>query len=91
MVIVLIIPLLKGNIIEHIKATAIVGYIAIVDLTKAAEIIRSRTFDAFFSLIVTTLLYFAIEYLFILLLKLIPVDPKKRKTIGVLKGVEKHD
>ena len=84
-------PLLKGNIIEHIKGTAIVGYIAIVDLTKATEIVRSRTFDAFFSLIATTILYFLVEYLFIFLLGLIPVDPKKRKSISVLKGVTRND
>ena len=84
-------PILKADIISHIKGTAIVGYIAVVDLTKASELIRSRTFDAFFSLIVATILYFILEYGIILLLKLIPVDPKKRKQLKVLKGVEEHD
>ena len=84
-------PILKGDIISHIKGTAIVGYIAVIDLTKASELVRSRTFDAFFSLIVATIMYFLLEYLVILLLKLIPVDPKKRRNIKVLKGVKEND
>ena len=46
--------------IDLIKATAIVGYIAIQDLTRAAEIIRSRTFNAYFPLLIVTLIYFIV-------------------------------
>ncbi|MEG1500527.1 MAG: amino acid ABC transporter permease, partial [Clostridiales bacterium] len=42
-----------------IKETAIVGYIAIEDLTKAGDVIRSRTFDAFLPLITVALIYLA--------------------------------
>ena len=45
------------DFIELLKATAIVGYIAIQDLTRAGEIIRSRTFDAIFPLLSVTLVY----------------------------------
>jgi polar amino acid transport system substrate-binding protein len=38
------------------------------DLTKASDIIRSRTFDAFFPLIMTAVLYFLISWLLLLLL-----------------------
>jgi hypothetical protein len=40
--------------------TSIVGYVAVQDLTKASDIIRSRTFDAFFPLVMVAVLYFLI-------------------------------
>ncbi len=43
--------------------TSIVGYIAVMDLTKASDIIRARTFDAFFPLVLVAVLYFLISYL----------------------------
>jgi len=44
-----ILPVYKGEFISLVKMTSIVGYIAVQDLTKASDIVRSRTFDAFFS------------------------------------------
>jgi polar amino acid transport system substrate-binding protein len=35
-----------------------VGYIAVLDLTRASDLIRSRTMDAFFPLISTAVIYF---------------------------------
>ena len=54
------IPVLKGEFISMVKMTSVVGYIAVQDLTKVSDIIRSRTIEAFFPLIVTAVLYFAI-------------------------------
>jgi polar amino acid transport system substrate-binding protein len=58
-----VIPVYKGEAISLLKMTSIVGYIAVVDLTKASDIIRSRTFDAFFPLIVVAIIYFSLAYL----------------------------
>ncbi len=63
-----VLPVYKGEVISLVKMTSIVGYIAVQDLTKASDIIRSRTFDAFFPLIMTAVLYFAISWLLIALL-----------------------
>ena len=41
-------PVVQGEFISLVKMTSVVGYIAIQDLTKAGDIIRSRTYDAFF-------------------------------------------
>jgi len=49
--------------ISLVKMTSVVGYIAVQDLTKASDIIRSRTFDAFFPLIMVAVLYFLISWL----------------------------
>lgn len=54
------IPVLKGEFISMVKMTSIVGYVAVLDLTKVSDIIRSRTMEAFFPLIATAILYFVI-------------------------------
>lgn len=53
-----VLPVYRGEIISTLKATSIVGYIAIMDLTKMGDIIRSRTYEAFFPLIAIALIYF---------------------------------
>jgi polar amino acid transport system substrate-binding protein len=58
-----VVPVYKGEVISLLKMTSIVGYIAVVDLTKASDIIRSRTFDAFFPLIVVAVIYFLLAWL----------------------------
>jgi polar amino acid transport system substrate-binding protein len=58
-----VIPVYKGEVISLLKMTAIVGYIAVVDLTKASDLIRSRTFDAFFPLILVAVIYFLLAWL----------------------------
>jgi polar amino acid transport system substrate-binding protein len=58
-----VIPVYKGEVISLLKMTSIVGYIAVVDLTKASDIIRSRTFDAFFPLIAVAIIYFLLAWL----------------------------
>jgi polar amino acid transport system substrate-binding protein len=82
-----VLPVFKGEFISMIKMTSVVGYIAIQDLTKMSDIIRSRTYEAFFPLIATALIYFAIAYVMTYLLSLIEIsiDPKRRER--VVKGV----
>lgn len=77
-----ILPVYKGEFISMVKMTSIVGYIAVQDLTKSSDIIRSRTFDAFFPLIMAAVLYFAIALLLTRALDYIEisVDPKRRRT-----------
>ncbi len=57
-----ILPTYTSEFIVLIKETAIVGYIAIEDLTKVGDIIRSRTFDAFMPYIIVALMYFVVTY-----------------------------
>lgn len=57
-----VLPVYRGEAIANIKMTSIVGYIAIQDLTKVSDIIRSRTYEAFFPLIATAILYFLLAY-----------------------------
>ncbi|MDR1496291.1 MAG: hypothetical protein LBS67_05165 [Clostridiales Family XIII bacterium] len=52
-----------------------------------SNIIRSQTFDAFFSLLSTAAVYFVLSALFVLLLRVVQkrIDPARRKR--ALKGV----
>ena len=88
-----ILPAYKGEIVGLIKATAIVGYIAVQDLTKMGDIVRSRTYEAFFPLIAVTVIYFVLEGLLGLLVSKIQIrmNPKKRKPETILKGVKTND
>jgi polar amino acid transport system substrate-binding protein len=58
-----VLPVYRGEFISLVKMTSVVGYIAVQDLTKASDIIRGRTFDAFFPLVLVAILYFAISWL----------------------------
>ena len=58
-----IIPVLKGEIVSLIKSTSIVGYVAVIDLTCASNMVRARTFDAFFPLILVSIIYILLSRL----------------------------
>ncbi len=76
-----ILPVYKGEFISLVKMTSIVGYIAVQDLTKASDIIRSRTFDAFFPLVMVALLYFLVSWTLMQSLDYLErrTDPKVRR------------
>ncbi len=76
-----------------IKATSVVGYIAVQDLTKMGDIIRSRTYEAFFPLITVAVIYFLLAWLMTFLVRLLSrrLDPRQRRFKTLLKGVKTHD
>ena len=55
-----VVPSLLNEFIALIKETSIAGYVAIQDLTRGGEIIRSRTYDAWTPLIAVALIYLAL-------------------------------
>jgi len=55
-----VLPALFNELITLLKETAVAGYIAVADLTKAGDLIRSRTFDAFQPLLAVALIYLVI-------------------------------
>lgn len=70
-------PLYQGQCVSLLKGTSIVGYIAIQDLTRAGDLIQSRTFDPFIPLLVITVLYFVLAWLIVFLLELVISSKKK--------------
>ena len=86
-------PAYKGEIVALIKATAIVGYIAVQDLTKMGDIVRGRTYEAFFPLIAVAVIYFILAGILTFLVGKIEINinPRRRRKEDILKGVEIHD
>lgn len=82
-----ILPVYRGEFISMVKMTSVVGYITIQDLTRMSDIVRGLTYDAFFSLISTAIIYFALANLMAMSLSTLEkrLDPKRRKRI--VKGV----
>lgn len=76
-----IIPVYKGQMITLVKSTSIIGYVAVVDLTKAGDLIRSRTFDAFFPLLLVAAVYLLLTLVLGALLDLLErrITPKSRQ------------
>ena len=86
-------PAYKGEITAMVKATAVVGYITVQDLTKMGDIVRGRTYEAFFPLIAVAVIYFILAALLTFLVGRIEirVDPRRRKKETILRGIETHD
>lgn len=59
-----VLPALGNEFIGLLKETSVAGYIAIQDLTKGADIIRSRTYSAFMPLIAAALIYLVLVMVF---------------------------
>ena len=53
-------PLCINQFIFTMQETSVVGYLAVMDLTRAYSVVSSRTLDAFFGLVVITVIYFMI-------------------------------
>lgn len=66
-----VLPALGNEFIVLLKETSVSGYIALQDLTKGGDIIRSRTYDAFFPLVGVAIIYLVMVLAFTKLLSLL--------------------
>ena len=66
-----ILPTLANEFIVLMKETSVAGYIALDDLTKAGDVIRSRTYSAMMPFLAVALLYLIMVMLFSYLVKLL--------------------
>ncbi len=76
-----ILPVYRGEVISLLKGTAVAGYISVQDLTKMSDLIRSRTYEAFFPLVSTAVIYFILAWIIGLLLdkSMARIDPRRRR------------
>ena len=86
-------PIYRNEVVTLIKETSVVGYIAVLDLTKISDLVRSRTYEAFFPLIVTAIMYFVISALLTKVVTMLEhaIDPKRRKKDKILKGIKEEE
>jgi len=59
-----VLPSLGNEFIVLLKETSVSGYIALQDLTKGGDIIRSQTYTAFMPLTAVALIYLSVVMLF---------------------------
>jgi len=81
-----VMPVYEGEVVSLLKGTSIVGYIAVADMTRASDLIRSRTFDAFLPIILTAVIYFLMAWLIGQLLKSL-VEKRHIKAVAAAAGL----
>ena len=74
-----VLPALENEFIVLLKETSVSGYIALADLTKGGDIIRSQTYDAFLPLIAVALIYLAVVMLLSYLLGILEKRLKRNE------------
>ena len=74
-----VVPSLLNEFIALIKETSIAGYVAVQDLTRGGDIIRSRTYDAWTPLIAVAIIYLILTYALSLVSKNIEAGFKKQE------------
>ena len=86
-------PIYRNEVVTLIKETSVVGYIAVLDLTKISDLVRSRTYEAFFPLILTAIMYFLIAAVLTKTVGMIEkaVNPKRRSKDKILKGIKEWE
>ncbi|MBQ9030880.1 MAG: amino acid ABC transporter permease [Parasporobacterium sp.] len=66
-----VLPTLFNELIVLIKETSVAGYVGVMDLTKAGDKIRGRTFEAFVPLIAVAVVYLIIVIILTRILRII--------------------
>ena len=59
-----VLPSLANEFIALLKETSVAGYVAVQDLTKGGDIIRSRTYSPFLPLLAVAMIYLALVMFF---------------------------
>lgn len=77
-----------SNLISLMKGTAVVGYIAVNDLTKVGDIIRSNTYEAIVPLVTVAIIYFALACILLSIMNLIrkKLMPKRKQPLTETKN-----
>ena len=76
-----VLPALCNEFIVLIKETSVAGYVAVQDLTKGGDIIRSRTYDAWTPLLIVAAIYLLLTCIFSALVKKLEISLRKNERI----------
>ena len=72
-------PALGNEFIVLLKETSVCGFIALEDLTKGGDVIRSQTYNAFLPLIAVALIYLLLVVIFSKVLGMLEKRLKKNE------------
>lgn len=83
-------PSYQNEVVSLVKATAVVGYITVTDITKMGDVVRGRTYDAIFPLLAVVVAYFLLSAALKALIKVLirKTDTRSRAKKDIMKGVE---
>ena len=74
-----VLPALGNEFIVLLKETSVCGFIALEDLTKGGDVIRSQTYNAFLPLIAVALIYLLLVVIFSKVLGMLEARLKKNE------------
>lgn len=77
-----VLPTLGNEFIVLIKETSVAGYVAVQDLTKGGDIIRSRTYDAWTPLLIVAGIYLLLTCIFSSFVKKLEINLRKNERKG---------
>lgn len=81
-------PVLQGQFVTLLKETSVAGFITVLELTRAGDLIRSATMEAFFPLISIAIIYYILTWLMTKLVRLINVKLDRSHKARRIKGVD---
>ena len=81
-------PSLKTQFVMLLKETSIAGYITVLEMTRAVDLVRSRTMDAFFPLITAAAIYFLLTWVLAKLFTAAEKLRQKKREQRKIKGVD---
>ena len=71
-----------------LKETSVAGYITVLEMTRAVDLVRSRTMEAFFPLITAAAIYFVLTWLLTKLITAAEQYFEKQHEQRKIKGVD---
>jgi len=81
-------PFYCGEIISLMKNTSIIGYVALMDLTKAGDIICSQTYEAIIPMVSIAIFYLLMAWLITLLMDAIERKLTPKNPLTQIRGVD---
>ena len=81
-------PTLKTQFVMLLKETSVAGYITVLEMTRAVDLIRSRTMEAFFPLITAAAIYYFLTWLLMKIIHAAENYFEKKRDARTIKGVD---
>ena len=77
-----------AQFVSLMKETSVAGFITVLELTRAGDLIRSRTMQAFFPLLSVALIYFVLTRILLTLVKMLNQKLDKKRSARLVKWVD---
>ncbi|MCR5121743.1 MAG: transporter substrate-binding domain-containing protein, partial [Ruminococcus sp.] len=81
-------PTLKTQFVMLVKETSVAGYITVLEMTRAVDLVRSRTMEAFFPLITAAVIYYILTWLLTKIITSAENAFDKKREQRKIKGVD---